>query len=120
MRYDEMKRALDMMPGPVEKLEMLMDFGAHMAPVPPSATCHEIAGCASRAEICRDGNRFYGRADSAMVRGIVALVTARVDGLTPEEIKQIDLRGEFAGLGLNLGAGRVNGLESMIRFLQNL
>lgn len=120
MRYDEMKQALDMVPGPLEKLEMLMDFGVHMPSVPSSATCYDIVGCASHAEICRDGNRFYGRADSAIVRGIVALVTARVDGMTPEKIKKTDLRGEIAGLNLNLGAGRLNGLESMIRFLQNL
>lgn len=120
MNYDEMVRALNMVDDAAEKLEMLMDFGAHMPPVPASAQCHEIVGCASRAEICRDGNRFYGRADAAIVRGIVALITARVDGLTPDEIRRLDLGAEFSDLKLNLGAGRMNGLESMIRFLQNL
>ena len=39
---------------------------------------------------------------------------------TPEQIKQMDLSGECASLKLNLGAGRLNGVNSMIRFLQNL
>ena len=43
-----------------------------------------------------------------------------VDGHTPDEIKQMDLAGMFSALGLPLGAGRLNGVNSMIRFLQNL
>ena len=59
-------------------------------------------------------------ADSALVRGIVAIIVAMVDGKTSDEIKNMDLGGEFEGLNLNLGAGRLNGVNSMIRFLQNL
>ena len=43
-----------------------------------------------------------------------------VDGRSASEIKNMDIAGEFATLGLNLGAGRLNGVNSMIRFLQNL
>ena len=43
-----------------------------------------------------------------------------VDGKTPDEIKKIDMESEFQSLNLNLGAGRLNGVNSMIRFLQNL
>jgi cysteine desulfuration protein SufE len=59
-------------------------------------------------------------ADSALVRGIVAIMLALVNGKTAAQIKQMDLVGEFASLKLNLGAGRLNGVNSMIRFLQNL
>ena len=120
MKYAEMKNMLMMVNDPVQKLEMVMDFGAHMPKVPEMAVCNEIQGCASFAEICRVGNRFYGRADSGIVRGIVAIITAIVDGKSPDEIKKMDLAGEFASLDINLGAGRLNGLNSMIRFLQNL
>ena len=120
MKYAEMKNMLMMVNDPVQKLEMVMDFGAHMPKVHEMAVCNEIQGCASFAEICRVGNRFYGRADSGIVRGIVAIITAMVDGKSPDEIKKMDLAGEFASLDINLGAGRLNGLNSMIRFLQNL
>ena len=120
MQYAEMKKFLLMTSNPVEKLEMVIDFGAHMQNVPEDAICTEIEGCASRAEICRKGNNFYGRADSALVKGIVAIITAMVDGKKTEEIKKMDLKAEFASLNINLGTGRLGGVNSMISFLQNL
>lgn len=120
MTYDEIKSVLNMVDTPADKLEMVMDIGAHAPAVPDGAICGDIVGCASHAEICRVGNRFYGRADSAIVRGIVAIITAMVDGKSVAEIKQMDLGAEFAGLNLPLGAGRLNGVNSMISFLQNL
>lgn len=119
-RYEDMKKMLAVVDDPVMRLEMVMDFGAHLDAVPESAQCHEIDGCASHVEICRCGNNFYATADSAIVRGIAAIMVAMVDGHTAEEIRAMDIAGEFAGLHLNLGAGRLNGVNSMIRFLQNL
>ena len=120
MSYDEMKNLLSVTTDPATKLELVMDFGKHILPVPVDAVCSEITGCASRVEICRKGNSFYATADSALVRGIVAIIIAMVDGKTPDEIRQMDLGGMFMGLNINLGAGRLNGVNSMIRFLQNL
>ena len=120
MRWAEVYNVLSVVDNPVEKLEMLMEFGRGLESVPDGAVCTEIVGCSSFVEICRQGNRFYGRADSAIVRGIVAVVLSMVDGKTPDEIKKIDIAGEFDKLKLNLGAGRLNGLHSMIRFLHNL
>ena len=120
MTYDDIKNVLAMVDEPAIRLEMLMDFGRSLEPVPDGADCTEILGCTSFVQICRFGNRFYGVADSAIVRGIVAIFIAMVDGKTPDEIKKMDLEGEFASLKLNLGAGRLNGVNSMIRFLQNL
>ena len=93
MSYDEIKNVLSVVTEPGEKLEMVMDIGAHMSSVPEGAVCNEISGCASRVEICRDGNRFYGTADSALVRGVVAIIVSMVDGKTPDEIRQMDLYG---------------------------
>lgn len=120
MKYEQMKNILETLENPVDKLEMVMDFGAHMETVPAGAKCADIMGCASRVEICRIGNRFYGVADSAIVRGVVAILLAMVDGKTPDEIKKMDLAKEFSGLDLQLGAGRLSGVNSMISFLQNL
>ncbi len=120
MSYEQMKHILESIENPVDKLEMVMDFGAHLETVPDNAVCTEIMGCASHVEICRLKNRFYGVADSGIVRGIVAILLAMVDGKTPDEIKKMDLAKEFASLNLSLGAGRISGLNSMISFLQNL
>lgn len=120
MTFAEIKNILGTIENPVEKLEMVMDFGRMLEAVPEGAVCTEIQGCASRVEICVLKNRFYAVADSALVRGIVAILIAMVDGKSPQEIKQMDIAGEFSALDINLGAGRLNGLNSMIRFLQNL
>ena len=120
MTYDDMKKIINLIDSPVEKLEMVMDFGRHMPDVPENAVCTQILGCASFVEICRTGNNFYGRADSELVRGILAIILAMVDGKNPAEIKNIDIQTEFNDLNLNLGAGRLNGVNSMIRFLHNL
>ena len=120
MNFNEIKKMLNLTPNPIDKLEMVMDFGKSLEKVPDSAVCSEIVGCSSFVEICRDGHRFYGRADSSIVRGIVAIIISMVDGKTAQEIKNMDLLSEFQSLNLNLGAGRLNGVNSMIRFLQNL
>ncbi|MBQ2005896.1 MAG: SufE family protein [Alphaproteobacteria bacterium] len=120
MTFAEIKDILCAIENPVEKLEMVMDLGRILEPVPDNAVCTEIHGCASRVEICVLGNRYFAVADSALVRGIVAILIAMVDGKSAQEIKQMDIAGEFAALDINLGAGRLNGLNSMISFLQNL
>ena len=120
MTYLDMKNILVSISDPVEKLEMVMDLGCTLSPVPDGAECAEIVGCASRVEICRKDNQFFGRADSALVRGIVAILIAMLDGKSVSEIKKIDILSEFKSLDINLGAGRLNGLESMVRFFHNL
>lgn len=120
MTYTDMKNMLDVVSDPVQKLELVMDFGRTLSDVPDGAVCTEIVGCSSFVELCRVGNKFYGRADSALVRGMVAMFVAMVDGKTPQEIKKLDLNAEFQSWNLNLGAGRLNGANSVIRFLQNL
>ena len=120
MNYSEIKNILSLISDPIEKLEMVMEFGKQIKDIPQSAQCTEISGCASFVKICRENNRFYGYADSVMVRGIVAIITAMVDGKSADDIKQINIRDEFAGLGLNLGAGRMNGVNSILGFLENL
>lgn len=120
MTYVDIKNILSSIVDPVEKLEMVMDLGRNLAPVPDGAICNEIVGCASRVEICQLDGRFYGRADSALVRGIVAILIAMTQGKSVEEIKHLDILGEFSSLNINLGVGRLNGLESMVRFFHNL
>ncbi|MCQ2571562.1 MAG: SufE family protein [Alphaproteobacteria bacterium] len=120
MTYTEIKNLLNLIEDPVEKLEMVMDLGKTLKPIPENAECSEITGCASFVKICRVNNNFYGMADSLMVRGIVAIMLSMVDGKTADEIKKLDLMGEFNILNLNFGASRLNGIQSMISFFENL
>ena len=120
MKYNDIKNALALITDPADKLEFVMDLGKSLEPVPDDAKCNEIFGCASFVQICEKDGRFYGRADSMMVRGIVAIILAMVDCKTVDEIKKMDLSGEFNSLNLNFGASRLNGIQSMISFFENL
>ena len=91
MDYGDIKKLLLGADGDAQRLEIVMDLGKDLAPVPGDAQCTEIVGCASFVQICRRGNNFYGRADSALVRGIVAILLAMVDGRDATQIKNMDL-----------------------------
>lgn len=120
MNYIEIKNILENINDPVEKLEMVMDFGKNLKPSPENVQCKEITGCMSLVKICRDGNNFYGFADSSLVRGVVAIILSMVDGKTPEQIRKLNIRKEFESLNISLGAGRMNGVNSILGFLENL
>ena len=120
MTYDDIKHALSILEDPSDKLELVMDIGKNLEPVPTNAKCTEITGCASFVEICEKDGRYYGVADSMMVRGIVAIILAMVAGKTHEEIRNLDLLNEFNSLNLHFGASRLNGIQSMISFFHNL
>lgn len=120
MTFEEIKQSLSLLDDPVNKLEYVMDLGKQLPEIPENATCTEIMGCVSFVKICQYDNRFYGFADSAMVRGIVAIFLAMIEGKDVEEIKQMDLLGIFNSLQLNFGASRLNGIQSMVNFFKNL
>lgn len=120
MVYRDIKAILEITENPVEKLEMLMDFGKKLEQIPDGADCTEIVGCSSFVQICRKDNKFYATADSAIVRGIVAVLLSMVDGMSVQNIKNLNIEEEFNSLNLNLGAVRLNGVGSMIRFFKNL
>lgn len=120
MKYIDIKKSIALISDPVEKLEMVIELGKSLEPVPKDAKCNEIFGCASFVQICEKDGSFYGQADSLMVRGIVAIILAMVKGKSTDEIKKIDLLGEFNSLNLNFGAGRLNGIQSMVSFFKNL
>lgn len=120
MNYQDIKKNLSLIDDPVEKLEFVMDMGGQLAEIPEKAVCTEILGCASFVKICQLGDKFYGVADSAMVRGIVAIILSMVADKSIAEIKNMDLLAEFNSLNLNFGASRLNGIQSMTRFFKNL
>ena len=120
MNYEQIKKILDSLDDPVQKLEYVMEVGKNLPTPPAGVQCSEILGCTSFVQICRDGNKFYGTADSELVRGILTIILSIVDGKTPDEIRELDLFTAFADLKINIGAARLNGVNSMIRFLKNL
>lgn len=120
MNFTQVKSILLSIDDQVERLETVMGFGKLLGPVPENAKCTEIKGCSSSVSLCNVGNNFYGAADSLMVAGLVFIVISIVDGKSPAEIKEINILEELKSLEINMGTGRMMGLESMIHFLHNL
>jgi sulfur transfer protein SufE len=111
MTYTEIKSLLMQIDDPVLRLEFVMDLGRNLSPIPQPCACTEVSGCVSRVQICKSENVFFGDADSQLVRGIVAIIIAMAnEGIS-------DLRSEFNSLNLNLGAGRLNGVEAIIKVI---
>jgi len=114
MQWKEIKSLLGGTEDPVTKLELLMDIGRDMPPVPESslAFCKKIEGCSSQVEICKDQNgKLYGAAKSGIVRGITAVLIAIYDAGAQFS--------EFDALNLNLGAQRMIGKDSIIEYLKS-
>jgi len=121
MTYLEIYKILSAIIDPVEKLELVMELGKLLPDIPRDSKCYEITGCTSFVKICiQKDHKIYGFADSALVKGIVYIIISMIEGKKISEIKNMDLLKLFNDLNLKLGTGRINGVQSIISFLQNL
>ncbi len=122
MKYDEIKSLLMNIDDPVEKLELVLEQGICLPPIPDGVVGTEIKGCSSLVKIYHDKltNKFYGFADSGFVRGVVSVILSMVQDKTPAQIRQMNLTDEFKELNLQLGSSRLMGVASIIRFLESL
>lgn len=84
---------------------------------------HKVDGCISQVwlhpEISDEDPRrvvFQGDSDSAIVKGLFAILRVLYSGHTPEEILAVDLEGFFQRVGLeqHLSPNRRNGFFSMV------
>jgi cysteine desulfuration protein SufE len=81
---------------------------------------HKVRGCASQvwlASRVEDGvMRFDGDSDSHLVRGLVAVLLAGIDGQSPAAVRAFDALALLTGLGLaeHLTPQRSNGFASMV------
>ena len=104
-----------------EKREYLMELGDNLPPYLEDYRTeeHRIHGCQSMVWLHtdRDGNSLHFMADSdaLITKGMIALIVHLVDGMTPQDICDLDLDSTIARIGLPslLTARRKNGLASM-------
>ena len=79
--------------------------------------------------VCRDALRInenalvvIGDSDTRIVKGLLALILALYNGLTPEEVLAVNAYDEFEKLGLisHLSASRGNGVKAMVETIQTM
>jgi len=87
---------------------------------------HLVDGCESKVWLLGDvidGHwQFRAASDARLIRGLVALLLTRVNGLSAQELQQVDLPDWFNQLGLSrqLSPSRSNGLNAVLQKMRGL
>jgi cysteine desulfuration protein SufE len=110
-----------------DRYRYLIELGRALPPFPEAlrTEANKVRGCVSQvwlaSAVKRNGAgapviELQGDSDAHIVRGLVAVLFALVQGKTPEEILAADAKALFAELGLaeHLTPQRSNGFFSMV------
>ena len=102
-------------------------------PLPPLADILKtddalVQGCESKVwmfvefDLTENALVVIGDSDTRIVKGLLALILALYNGLTPEEVLSVNAYEEFEKLGLisHLSASRGNGINAMVEKIQTL
>ncbi len=111
-----------------QRARLLMQWGDRLPSLSDEdkVDANRVHGCESQVWLVgtlQDGHwQFAASSDARLIRGLVALLLARVNGLSASELKQVDLPDWFNQLGLSrqLSPSRSNGLNAVLRRMQEL
>jgi cysteine desulfuration protein SufE len=111
-----------------QRARLLMQWGDRLPPLTDDEKSdeHLVHGCESKVwllgEIVEGRWRFRAASDARLIRGLVALLLARVNGLPNDELQQLDLPDWFQQLGLSrqLSPSRSNGLNAVLQRMREL
>jgi cysteine desulfuration protein SufE len=113
-------------PGWDQRARLQMHWGERLAPL-SAEQCrneHLVQGCASQVWLLgqQHEGRWYFQAtsDARLLRGLLALLLARVNGLLSEELAAVDMLDWFSqlGLGRQLSPSRSNGLNAVLQSMR--
>ena len=115
-------------PGWEQRARLLMQWGERLQPLSECERndTNQVSGCESQVWLVgeRSGNTWHFRAasDARLIRGLLAVLLARVDGLDAAQLTALDLSSWFAQLGLarQLSPSRSNGLHAVLRRMAEL
>ena len=111
-----------------QRARLLMQWGQRLPEMSEAdkTEANRVHGCESLMwlvgkQVDRRG-QFAASSEARLIRGLVALLLARVNGLTTEELQQVDLPGWFEQLGLSrqLSPSRSNGLNAVLVRMREL
>jgi cysteine desulfurase/selenocysteine lyase len=114
-----------------ERYEFLIELGSKAPPLPESwkTAANRVHGCQSTVYLAARANpraadvvEFLADSDSALVRGLLAMLQQLFSGQPARDILEFDLPGflALAGLESNLTIGRRNGLAEMVKRLRSV
>lgn len=105
-----------------QRARLLMQWGERLEPLSDTerSEANRVHGCESQVwlvEEIKEGHRhFRAASDARLIRGLLAVLLARVQGLAPVELATLDLSDWFTQLGLSrqLSPSRTNGLNAVL------
>ncbi|WP_339476303.1 MULTISPECIES: SufE family protein [unclassified Pseudomonas] len=111
-----------------QRARLLMQWGERLPALSDEDKCEAnlVHGCESQVWLVgqlHDGHwQFCASSDARLIRGLVALLLARVNGLSAVELQQVDLPDWFNQLGLSrqLSPSRSNGLNAVLQRMREL
>lgn len=111
-----------------QRARLLMQWGDRLPALSDvdKVEANRVHGCESQVWLVgalHDGHwQFSASSDARLIRGLVALLLARVNGLSTAELRQVDLPEWFNQLGLSrqLSPSRSNGLNAVLQRMREL
>ncbi|WPN48247.1 MULTISPECIES: SufE family protein [unclassified Pseudomonas] len=111
-----------------QRARLLMQWGERLPALVDAQMCdaNRVHGCESQVWLVgelREGHwQFHASSDARLIRGLVALLLARVNGLSAAELQQVDLADWFnqLGLGRQLSESRSNGLNAVLQRMREI
>jgi cysteine desulfuration protein SufE len=110
---------------PKKRYEQLLWYGQKLEAMPEASKIpdNKVQGCVSQVYITADlkeGTVWYqGDSDAQLVKGLVAFLIEGLNGLTPQEI--IDVNPDFieeTGLKVSLTPSRANGFYNILQLMK--
>ena len=111
-----------------QRARLLMQWGERLEPLGDGerGDGNRVHGCESQVWLVGEmrGGHWHFRAasDARLIRGLLAVLLARVDGLSGPELNALDLADWFNQLGLarQLSPSRSNGLNAVLKKMAEL
>jgi cysteine desulfurase/selenocysteine lyase len=127
----ELLAELDRLEDWAERYEFLIELGSKAPPLPDSlrTDTNRVRGCQSTVYLATRSSpgspgvlEFLADSDSALVRGLLAMLQRLFSGQHARDVLEFNLSGFLgrAGLESNLTMGRRNGLAAMIKRLRHV
>ncbi|WP_077044291.1 SufE family protein [Pseudomonas sp. KK4] len=111
-----------------QRARLLMQWGDRLPALSDvdKVEANRVHGCESQVWLVgelHDGHwQFRANSDARLIRGLVALLLARVNGLSAADLQQVNLPDWFnqLGLGRQLSPSRSNGLNAVLQRMNEL
>ena len=130
--FDEIIEDFEFLDDWEDRYRYIIELGKKMSPLESAmkVASTKVDGCASQVWLhptFKTKNNeltmsFIGDSDSMIVKGLIGVLNALLDGISLSEINRIDIEGQFTKLQLqnHLSSQRSNGLKSMIVRIKTL